>query len=859
MKPAERYAAFVTDHSKLIVAVMLVATLVVGSAAGSVDSGLSIASFSSDSTEAEKYDALQQNFTTDEENTTVVQVVIRGENVLSKESLLEGLRFQRAVADDPAVNATLRENRPMVGLSNVVATTAIRQSTADPRAGNATGGRSEPGARSATPSLDVQISQLESMSESDVEATVERVLDPDSQLGGPVDPYSLLSTDYEPGSTTAPGRVLFVFQDTSDATGDDLPQAVVDAQLELEDSSSRTISSSKSFVFGAGIVDEESTQATGESFAIISPVALLLILGVLGVAYRDLFDVALGLVGVALVLAWMAGFMGWAGIGVTQILIAVPFLLIGLSIDYALHVVMRYREAQLDDPDATPGEAMRRGLAGVVVAIGAATFTTSVGFLSNAVSPLESIREFGIVSGVGIVAAFLVFGLLLPALKLELDGLLGRIGLSRRKAAFGRAGAAGNVLSVGADVARRAPYVVIAIAVVLSVAGGAAATDIETSVDQTDFLPRDSPAWMDSLPESFQPSDYDLRENAEYINTNFAQSRDRSEAEFLIEGPVTDPDTLERIAAGTERAANTSSAVVLADGGLQVTGPLETIESVAETNETVAAMVAEADTDDDGVPDENLAAIYDAVYDAAPERAAATIHREDGEYRSLRLSVGLSGGADTGTITDEMRTVATTIEGETDLTVTATGRPIIEELVQQGLLTTLVDGFLITFGVIIVFLTLIFWLRYRTVTLGAVVLAPVLLAQAWLFGTMYLAGIAFTPETAIIAAIGIGIGVDYAIHIGERFLEEYHGRGDSITALRRTVRGTGGALLASAVTTAAGFGVLVLALVPSLQRFGFVTSVAIGYAFLASILVLPSLLAVWIRLTGYDGRAGAGA
>ncbi|WP_255291479.1 MMPL family transporter [Natrinema sp. CBA1119] len=97
--------------------------------------------------------------------------------------------------------------------------------------------------------------------------------------------------------------------------------------------------------------------------------------------------------------------------------------------------------------------------------------------------------------------------------------------------------------------------------------------------------------------------------------------------------------------------------------------------------------------------------------------------------------------------------------------------------------------------------------------------------------------------------IGIGIGVDYAIRIGERFLEEYRGGGsDHIASLRRTVRGTGGALLASATTTAAGFGVL--ALVPSLQRFGIITSVAIGYAFLASILVLPSLLAVWAMNTG---------
>ncbi|WP_226042249.1 MMPL family transporter [Natrinema sp. DC36] len=848
MNPAERYAAFVTDHSKLIIAVLLVLTVLIGSAAGNVDSGLTIANFEGDSTEAEKYDALQQNFTTEGENTTVVQVVVRDENVLSKESLLETLRFQQAVTNESAVNATLRERRPTVGLSNIVATTAVRQS-ADGNGSEQSASNMSP---SATPSLRTQISQLESMSEREVEATVERVLAPDSDVRGPVDPYALLTTDYEQGSTTATGRVTYVFQDTSDATGDDLPQDVVDAQLEMRDLSASELQSAESFVFGAGIVDAESTQATGESFAIISPIALLLILVVLGVAYRDIVDVALGLVGVALVLTWMAGFMGWAGIGVTQILIAVPFLLIGLSIDYALHVVMRYREAQLDDSGATPREAMRRGLTGVVIAIGAATFTTSVGFLSNAVSPLESIREFGIVSAAGIVAAFLVFGALLPALKLEVDGLLRRIGFSRRSPAFGRGGIAGTVLSVGADIARRAPYVVIGVAVLLSVAGGAAAADIDTSLDRTDFLPRDSPDWMDSLPGPFQPSDYELRANAEYLDENFAQSNDQSRAEFLIEGPVTDPATLERIADGKAHASNTSSAVKLADGSLQATGPLETIESVAATNETVAAVVDEADTDGDGVPDENLTAVYDAVYAADSEAAEATIHRDDGEYRALRLSVGVSGGADTRTITEEMREVATTIEEASDLTVTATGQPIVEELVQRGLLTTLVQGFLITFGVIVAFLTLIFWLRYRTLTLGAVVMAPVLLSQAWLFGTMYLAGIAFTPETAIIAAIGIGIGVDYAIHIGERFLEEYQG-GDHIASLRRTVRGTGGALLASAVTTAAGFGVLVFALVPSLQRFGFVTSVAIGYAFLASILVLPSLLAVWALRTDYVG------
>ena len=832
MKLAERYAAAVADHSKLVIVAVLVLTLVVGAGAGNVDGGLTIAGFSDDSPEAAALDDIERNFSVAGENTTTAQVVIRGENVLSRASLLETLRLQRSMVEDESVNATLRAEQPILGVSNLVATAAYYESK----------GRGPP------PSLDAQIDQLESMSAAEVESTVGRVLDPEADTRG--DPYALLSTAYEPGATTAPARIMLVYQDTSGASGDGLPPAVAEAQLQMQDLTAAEISSTDSFVFGPAIVDEASGQATGESFAIISPAALLLILLVLGIAYRDAIDVLLGLGGVALVLVWMAGFLGWAGIGITQILIAVPFLLIGLSIDYALHVVMRYREATADDPDLDPKAAMQRGLASVVVAIGAATFTTAVGFLSNAVSSISSIREFGLVSGFGIAAAFVVFGLLFPALKLEVDRLRARLGWNPQRAPFGRGERVGRLLSLGPELARRAPYVVIAVAVVLAAGGGVAATGIDTTLDQTAFLPDDSPEWMDSLPAALQPSDYDLKENAVYLAENFVQSRGSSRAEFLIRGPVTEPTTLDTIANARDTLRDTESAAVRADGGLQVTGPLSTVTAVAAENETVAAMVEDADTDDDGVPDRNLVAIYDAVYDADQAAASETIHRDGGEYRSLRLSVALSGTTNTRTITEEMRGVATGMEAESSLDVVATGSPITTELVQRSLLRTLVEGFLITFAVILLFLVVIFRLRYDSAGLGAVILFPVVLAQAWLFGTMYLAGLAFTTETAIIAAIGIGIGVDYAIHIGERFVEERDGGRDPVEALTRTVRGTGGALLASAVTTAAGFGVLMLALVPSLQRFGFITAIAISYAFLASVLVLPSLLVLWSNVRG---------
>jgi len=855
---AARYADLLMRYSRPVLVVLVLATLLVGSGVTDVDSGLTIASFGSDSTEAQKLDYVRENFSTGNENTTAMQVVVRGENVLSKTSLLETLRFQRALYENATVNATLAEEGATVGLANQVAIAAVqserRQSGGSSGSEGAGSGSNQAGPP-PSPTLDEQIAQVESMSADEVESVVATVLDPERAEAGPVDPYTLLSTDYEAGSTTATARVLFVFQHI-ESGGDSLPAAVVDAQLATRDIAGETISGD-TFVFGAGIVDEESGQATGESFAVISPIALAFILLVLVVAYRDIFDIVLALVGVVVTLVWMGGFMGWAGIGVTQIIIAVPFLLIGLSIDYALHVVMRYREAQAEEPERAPREAMRVGLAGVTVALAATTFTTAVGFLSNTVSPISSIAEFGLVSAAGIVSAFVVFAALLPAVKVELEALLERVGLDRRKRAFGTDGFANRLVGAGTTGARRLPVAIVVVALLVSAGGGYAATEIDTSLNQVDFLPRDAPDWMDSLPGPFAPSDYSLYENVVFFNENFVQSRDQSTAEILVEGPVTDDRTLERLAAGRAEIADSETPVTLASGEPSVESPLALLEEVAATNETVAAVVERNDADGNGVPDENLATVYDAVYDAAPDRAAAVFYRAGGagtdrEYRALRVSVAITGGSDTGVVTEEMRAVATTIEGDTDLRVTATGQPIVTEIVQSGLLRTLVETFLITLGVILAFLTAIFYRRYGTLSLGAVTMVPVVFGLSWILGTMYLLGISFNSETAIIASIAIGIGVDYAIHVSERFVEERARTGDALAALDATVAGTGGALLASAVTTAGGFGVLLFALVPSLQRFGLVTSTAIVYAFLASVVVLPSLLVLWDRYLGGD-------
>jgi hypothetical protein len=142
---------------------------------------------------------------------------------------------------------------------------------------------------------------------------------------------------------------------------------------------------------------------------------------------------------------------------------------------------------------------------------------------------------------------------------------------------------------------------------------------------------------------------------------------------------------------------------------------------------------------------------------------------------------------------------------------------------------------------------LTFLIESRRPFLGVITIAPVALVVLWVFGAMALTGISFNPVTAMIAAVAIGIGVPYTIHITHRYQEDRIRYDDPNEAIRSTMTHTGGALAGSAFTTVAGFGILVTSTLKPFQQLGLVTAYAIGFALVAAILVLPSMLVLWDR------------
>ena len=153
---------------------------------------------------------------------------------------------------------------------------------------------------------------------------------------------------------------------------------------------------------------------------------------------------------------------------------------------------------------------------------------------------------------------------------------------------------------------------------------------------------------------------------------------------------------------------------------------------------------------------------------------------------------------------------------------------------------------------LLVFITLFFVFRAfgrrmasilkRSGRYAGISMVPILLVVAWIYGFMYLVGYRINVITATIAAIAIGVGVDYATHFTVRFIEEFEHEPSRFPALRRAGEGTGGALAISAATSMTGFLVMATAPMPFFATFGVLTAVMIAFSLLVSLLVLPSLL-----------------
>lgn len=114
------------------------------------------------------------------------------------------------------------------------------------------------------------------------------------------------------------------------------------------------------------------------------------------------------------------------------------------------------------------------------------------------------------------------------------------------------------------------------------------------------------------------------------------------------------------------------------------------------------------------------------------------------------------------------------------------------------------------------------------------------LSVIWLYGSMGYLGIPLSTLAGSVAALVIGIGIDYSVHILNTY--RFQRRENTVgEALSEAVGETGLAIVATSITTISAFMAFLSGMMPEMHRFGLIMSMGIAYALLFSFFLLPSV------------------
>ena len=160
----------------------------------------------------------------------------------------------------------------------------------------------------------------------------------------------------------------------------------------------------------------------------------------------------------------------------------------------------------------------------------------------------------------------------------------------------------------------------------------------------------------------------------------------------------------------------------------------------------------------------------------------------------------------------------------------------------NNLLQSLFKSQILTLGVVMAGITLMFLILFRNMTLSLIGVVPNFMAAFLILGIIGLLGIPLDMMTITIAAITIGIAVDNSIHYIYRFKEEFKKIKDYNKTLEKCHDTVGVAILNTSITIVFGFSILVLSnFIPTIY-FGVFTGIAMLLAMISVLTLLPKLI-----------------
>ena len=614
-------------------------------------------------------------------------------------------------------------------------------------------------------------------------------------------------------------------------------------------------------LWGVGLDANLTSREQGETAIPYIVATVILVLIVVGATLRSFKAVGLGFLGLAILVIWLRGISNLIGLNGSLILdLIVPIAMISLGADFLIHAVARYNEERVRS--RLPIHALRAGLAGVLGALVLASLSDGIAFLANVTSGIESVIGFGVAAGIAVLSNFVIMGILIPLVIMRLDqrkalaeAIPAQAELPEDTPAQGRSGSRFGMSKVILTLAR-APWAVLPLVAL----GTAMTTYLAFHLDpQFD-------------PEDFLDSDSEFVIGVNKLGEHIAPSLSGEPAIIYVRGDLTDPQSLEGLRGFMNRLGDNESVGRGQDGNVFTYGStifqlLDRVTGSAAARQAVedATGVTITDHNLDGQPDdsEQLEAAYEYMLDKGipldeqsfayeTARVREILAREGNEFATV-ITLGVLGAREQANLATARESLNRDVGPLADLPsiseVGITGSPFTREATLMATTRALTISLPIAAGAC--FLLLAFWMR--SVGYAFITTLPVGLVVSWLYAFMYITGYSLNFVTATIAAVSIGVGIDYSIHMTQRFRQELPLHPNPIAALQTAASGTGAALAGSAASSIAGFAVMGFAPMPLFSTYGIISAVMVLMAGSASLLVLPSMLLLVAKVQGEKG------
>jgi len=579
-------------------------------------------------------------------------------------------------------------------------------------------------------------------------------------------------------------------------------------------------------------------------------IAIAVVVAVLALAFRSVIMVAAPLLSLSAALIWTYGTITLLGMKFSILEVAVAPVVLGLGIDYSIHLQRGYEKAR--SSSASAAEAWVESFDTIRVALMLAVVTTVFAFLSNSFSPLPPLRTFGATLALGVISAFLASTVTVGAVHVVAERGIGN-GTS--------AGLQFDKLAAHTTEFQRknAVWVMLAVAAVTTGSVSIAVMELDTSFELTDFLSEDEMEVMQVRQDIYDSYDAAAWKTVDiFIEPQEGDDSISGESDLLRAMDFLDtrisgiPEVVNPTSTSSDRPSYDGLYPILRDA-------VDGDQSFGEDFH-LAIYDGELGISDGFVEGDLTSAISSLMSNESvgdplrghtwSERISDHVALTDDAsgilYLKMSIDVVAKTSEDSARVSEVFKHQASLIEdgdGLVDCRAYASGDVVMIDGILSGLVVSQVESTAISLLVSI----FVLFLLTRRLGQSLVVILPVGLAGAWVVGSMAMLGLNWNVLTIMITALTIGLGIDYSIHVWRRF-EKNRSSGMGVwDSMREMYATTGTALLMSAGTTICGFLVLMLSPIPVISDFGIVSSIAVAFSLILSLIVLPVLLAAEVR------------